>query len=458
MDKSKRHGDSPHSPFRGRSPLKTPFVIAVMLLIYAASPADAQLANVAMADLYSDILQASQGWLQRAAEIALNLLAATAVIGFAISVKDLILSGNVTMESIVATLVRHIFIIGLVVWLLQAPQRLAFITLSIRRIGSSISGQDTSFAGLLMLYSDIVGPLVDFTLGLRWRDLGIMICMAFMIFLIHCLFFMIATTVLMVEIEAVFILIGGLFTSSFFVIGYFRDLFMSYIRALVAVGVKMLMLSLCLGIMRNIMATWPAMITAHLNSSESVFSFIMPMVSALLGFYMILKAAPQFAASMLTGSVSSMDGGLVKAAVVAGYGLTMTVAGAGAMAAKKVAAAGSTVEQAAQTYMYTSQAAQDTGASKGGARATGIKEALKTLATGPQAGGARAAGDRMYSDHQRAVQFADVRGTTADANTVSDPATKTKQQDQKTQTTQDTSDTSSSSPAAVSARMKKTSP
>ena len=154
---------------------------------------------------------------------------------------------------------------------------------------------------------------------------------------------------------------GGLLTASFFTIPYFRDMFLSYIKALAAVGVKMLMLCMCLGIMRNIMSGWPGMIQTQLDNAESIFSFLMPMACALLGFYMILKAVPQFASSVLTGSVSGLDGGLAKSAAMAGYGLGATVVGASRTAARSIMGGVSAVSQAAQTYLYTSQEAKDTG-------------------------------------------------------------------------------------------------
>jgi type IV secretory pathway TrbL component len=388
------------------------FPVLCGVLVFAV-PAQAQLANVAMAELYVSILDACEGWLAKAGEIALQLLAVTAVIGFAIGVKDLALAGHVTLDGIVALLVRYAFIVGLLTWLLSAPQRLALITLSIKKTGSAISGQDIGFGSLMALFSEVVNPLVEFTNGLGWTDVGLIICMTFIIFLINCLFFAIAGTVLVVEIEAIFILIGGLFTAPFFAIGYFRDMFLGYIKALAAVGVKMLMLCLCLGVMRNIMSSWPGMIAVQLESAESVFSFLMPMACALLGFYMILKAVPQFASSILTGSVSGMDGGMVRAAAAAGYGLGMTVVNTSRMAAQKMMGGASVVSQAAQTYQYTAQASRDTGSAPGAATAAGAKEAMKTVMTGTQAGGARAAGERSYTDYQRARQFADVRNSAA---------------------------------------------
>jgi hypothetical protein len=401
-------------------------MVAIVLLclslpLWLPPPAHAQLGTTAMADLYVSIMNACEGWLQKAGEIALKLLAVTAVIGFAIGIKDLVLAGNLTMDGIVALLVRYAFIVGILTWLLSAPQRLALIPASIKKMGSAISGQDISFGGLMDLFGKVTNPLVEFTTGLGWMDVGLIICMTFIIFLINCLFFMIASTVLVVEIEAVFILIGGLFTASFFVIGYFRDTFLSYIKALASVGVKMLMLCLCLGVMRNIMSAWPNMIVSRLESAESVFSFLMPMACALLGFYMLAKAVPQFASSVMTGSVSGMDGGMIRAAAAAGYGLGMSVVNTSRMAAQKVMGGASVVSQAAQTYAYTSQAAKDTGSTPGEAKRAGAWEAFKTVMTGSQPGGPRGAGDRMYADHQRGQQYADVRNG-GNSNSLSSPA------------------------------------
>jgi hypothetical protein len=89
------------------------------------------------------------------------------------------------------------------------------------------------------------------------------------------------------------------------------------------------------------------MIATQLESAESVFSFLMPMSCALIGFYMLVKAVPQFASSVMTGSVSGMDGGMVRSAAMAGYGLGMTVGNTSRMAAQKVIGGASLVSQAA---------------------------------------------------------------------------------------------------------------
>jgi hypothetical protein len=211
-------------------------------------------------------------------------------------------------------------------------------------------------------------------------------------------------------------------------------MFLSYIKALAAVGVKMLMLCMCLGIMRNIMSGWPGMIQSQLDNAESIFSFLMPMACALLGFYMILKAVPQFASSVMTGSVSGLDGGLARSAAMAGYGLGATVWQMSRSAAQKVIGGASVVSQAAQTYQYTAQASRDTGSAPGEAKMAGAKEAAATVRTGSQPGGPRAAGERIYSDHQRASQFADVRSGGVD--NLSAPAGTNQANQEKTSATQ----------------------
>ena len=136
------------------------YLASFLASLLFVSRADAQIANIAMAELYVSVMDACEGWLVKASQIALQLLAITAVIGFAIGMKDLVLAGNLTMDGITALFVRYAFIVGILVWLLNAPQRLATIPASIKKIGSTISGQDISFGGLIDLFSDVVKPLV----------------------------------------------------------------------------------------------------------------------------------------------------------------------------------------------------------------------------------------------------------------------------------------------------------
>jgi type IV secretory pathway TrbL component len=395
----------------------TIFLICGILSFFSAAQAPAAapggVAVSSMNSIFRDVSDLSRNqWLKKAQELCLQILAVTAIIGFAIGVKDLAVSGQITLDSIVALFVRYAFIIGLVVYLLENPLHLSAIPGHIKALGSSMSGEDISFGNLQEVFAQISGPLLTYLESLTWKDIALMICMTFLIFFINCLFFMMAATVLVVEIEAIFIFIGGLFTASFFVIGYFRDIFMGYIKGLAAVGVKLLLLCLLLGLMKKVMLTWPEHLKIFTQGSDytGLLGILMSICCALVVFYMILQAIPQYASAIMTGSPTSGGGGMFTGAAAAGIATTMMVVNSSKKAASAVTNAGSTVTQAAQAFKHTSQAAKDTGSSAKGATWAGAKDAFSTLMTGPKAGGPRSTGDRIYADHQRSQQFADVRG------------------------------------------------
>lgn len=161
------------------------------------------------------------------------------------------------------------------------------------------------------------------------------------------------------------------------------------------------------------------MIATQLQDADSVFSFLMPMSCALLGFYMIIKAVPQFVSSIMTGSVSGLDGGSGEGSRYGRLRPGSTVISTSRMMAQKMIGGASVVSQAAQTYQYTSQAARDTGSRRGQRELP--CEAVSTVMNGSKAGGSRTAGERIYSDQRTASQFADVRSGSG-ANTMSAPS------------------------------------
>ncbi len=356
-----------------------PVLLAVPVVIFfSASPAWAQIGNVAMAELYGLVMDASKDWLTNSANIAMHILGTVAAIGFVIGIKDLVMAGNLTIEGIVALFVRFAFLVGIIVWLLSTPQRLLLIPATMKKIGVLIGGQSAGFGSLITLFSEVVRPLVDFANSLSWREFGLYICLSFLVFLINCLFFMISATLLCVEIEGIFVLVGGMFTAGFFVIGYFRDLFFGYLKGLLMVGVKLMLLSLCLGLISKIVSTWPALIEEHVNDATGVFTFLMPMASALVAFYMVVRAIPQYAAAILFGQAYA-DGGAVKAAMVTGFGLGMTVFNMSRSTSRGIVNSGGTVREAAQAYKNSMHTARDSGAGGGQAHAAGAWSAMKVV-------------------------------------------------------------------------------
>ena len=248
------------------------------------------MADEALIELFSEIGMATRDWMKKAAEYTMKILWFSSLIAFALGCKDLLLSGGVTLDAVLALLVRYALWVGISVWILERPEILMQIPKSLKQLGQLIGGEYVGLASLLTLFARVTSPIVEFAAGLSWMDVGLIVICGFLVFVINCLCFMIMTTVLCIEIELVFISIGGLFTLGFFVLGFFRDYFMGYLRALVHVGVKLLLLSLLMGLIGKIVATWPAQIAAYIQEPNGVFVFVVPLCSALVAFYKIGRA------------------------------------------------------------------------------------------------------------------------------------------------------------------------
>ena len=392
--------------------IKLIITVSFVFCIFSAfnAPAHAAVGDEAMNSLFKQVTElAENSWLTKAQKICVGLLGFTVVIGFAIGLKDLALSGQISLESILALLVRYVFIIGLLLWLLGqgGPDTGAGlfkkIPDSIAMIGSVISGHKASFDGILTIYGNVMQPLLELWAATWFVQFGRIITLLLVIFFLNVMVFMMAATVLVVQLEMIFIFIGGMFTAALFPIPYFKDLFMGYLKGLATVGVKLLLMSLLLGTMNSIMANLVGSMTA--GSEEALVGAAMQISCALVAFYLVLQSIPQYASAIMTGSATSGGGGMVAGAMAAGVGAAMTVVNAAKTGAKSITNAGSTVSQAAQAYQSTSQAALDTGSTPGAARKAGAAAAFKTAMFGAGERGPRGAAERIYADYHRAQEF-----------------------------------------------------
>lgn len=266
-------------------------------------------------------------WLPRIANYTIGILWFTSLIAFAIGCKDLALSGGgLQLEGIVALVVRFAFLTGMMFWLLSNQKMFFLIPDSIEHLGGYISTgtpQWLSFTSISTAFVGILTPIIDFYRTLNWTSPGLLLVCLILVFFINCLAVLFITTVLLVRIETMFIVIGGMFTAAFFVIGYFRDLFMGYIKALAMNGIKLLLLSLCLSLLTDLIADWKGYYTI-IDDPAIIYDTVIPMTFALMAFYIVIKSVPQYAVAILTGHATA-DGGLAKAAVTAGIGAAATV-------------------------------------------------------------------------------------------------------------------------------------
>jgi len=340
--------------------MKKPYIFSFSLMIFVlviVETAYSAVGTGAMSEIFNEIRSNSQAWKINVSVYARVMLTAITVIAFAIGCKDLALSGGgLQLEGIVALFVRFAFIVGIINWLLLSPDRLLLIPKSLTALGVEIGGAEPSIANAEQAFNRIINPLGVYYTSLSWvNNIGESILCLILLLLVWALMILFATTVLLVQMETIFILIGGMITASFFVLGYFREMFMGYIRALAMNGIKLLLLSLMLGLMLNIMNGWgltlmsglsidPARVeqaridtqspTVHAaervaikeaaKQPRGLYDTAVPIVFGLMAFYIILRSVPQYAVAILSGHATA-DGGLGRAAVMAGLGTVATV-------------------------------------------------------------------------------------------------------------------------------------
>ena len=271
-------------------------------------------------------------------------------------------------------------------WLLSTPNNLLIIPNSLERLGGFISGETLSFGTLTASFNRLINPILTYYQTLSWfTSPGLSITCCILVFFIYCLSTLFTVTVLLIKLETVFIVIGGAFTAAFFVIGQFRDIFMGYIKALAMNGLKLLLLSLCLGLMIRLMDGWGAELQAAVARDGGIYDTAIPMTFGLMAFYIILKSVPQYAVAILTGHASA-DGSLARAAVMAGIATAGTVWNVSRGISNTAINTASTVNNAAQAYKIGRDTAISGGSSIGAARAMGAWEATKTVMTSPIGG------------------------------------------------------------------------
>jgi hypothetical protein len=344
----------------------------------------------AMGKLLQDISdKAFKEWMPRVAKYTIWLLTVTTTIAFAIGCKDLALSGGIQLEGIVSLFVRYAFLSGIIYWLLQLPGRLFIIPLSLEMLGGYLATGTPvsvlSMSGMSDAFDNILGPLYAYYQTLDYWSIDLCIICCVLVFFINCLYVLFLTTIVLVKIECFFIFIGGMVTAAFFVLGYFRDIFMGYIKALVMVGFKYLLLSLCYGLMKDTIYDWGnKLLDATLSGMDPniIYNMVIPISFGLLAFYIVLKAVPQYAVAILTGHATA-DGSMAKVAVMAGAGAALNVWKTTHGMSQTAINAANATNSAAQAYKNTSSSVLNSGGSKSKAVSMGSLSAIKTFMTAP---------------------------------------------------------------------------
>lgn len=331
-----------------RSRILTIFGMALLLSASSAIAAETDLAqsNTSMTGLLRLIHDASEQWAPRLHSYALWLLGCLAVIQLVWTFIPMALRGA-DLGEILLELFKFIMVIGFFYALLDhSTEWGGAIINSFRQAGAHAAGLD----GAELMPGDMFATAVDFSRKVLTAGVSVFspitsLVVAISALLVLICFTFIAALVFVTLVEAYVIINAAVLFMGFGGSQWTREYALAPIRYAVAVGAKLFVLTLIVGLIMQVSADWSA---AYTNDEAS----LMTLVGLSLVCAYLTKTIPELISGMISGT--SMGGGSaiggMAAAGAAGAATaiaTITTAGAAAPAAGALGAANNTASSAA---------------------------------------------------------------------------------------------------------------
>jgi P-type conjugative transfer protein TrbL len=264
-------------------------------------------------------------------DAALWLFWALAVIQFTWAAAQLGLKGELSLTSFSQTLIRELMFIGLFYWLLTNYSQLGdWIVGSLRQLGE----EATSFGE--------VTPSNIFSHGINIAHIAISkaydasvfkaVAAAFPVVVILVAYALAAAACAVYLIEFYILVPCGVILLGFGGSLWTKNYAENYIRCLVSVGMKLLIIQIIIGVTSSFMLDF----IAELESSGFEFGRIFTLAGIAIITLMLMQKIPDFASALITGSSFGRAGDLTGAAgAVAGAaaGAAMAVGGKAAQGA-----------------------------------------------------------------------------------------------------------------------------
>ncbi len=382
----------------------TVFALVGAVLLLSATSAmaagvDLAQSNTSMNSLLRLIQNASNQWAPRLHDYALWLLGCLAVIQLVWTFAPLVMRGA-ELGDILHELVKFILVIGFFYAMLDhATEWGGAIVNSFRQAGAHAAGLGSAE----LMPGDMFSTAVDFsrqvlTAGVSMFSPITSVVVAVSALIVLMCFTFIAALVFVTLVEAYVIINAAVLFMGFGGSQWTREYALAPIRYAVAVGAKLFVLTLIVGLIMQVSAEWSA---AYTNDEAS----LMTLVGLSLVCAYLTKAIPELIGGMISGT--SMGGGSaiggMAAAGAAGAAAaiaTVATAGAAAPAAGVLGAAGtgggaaSAAGGGLASALNASMAGGSTAGGIGGA--TGVGSAGIGASTGGGSGAtAKAAGSRV---------------------------------------------------------------
>lgn len=368
--------------------------ILALLLLFAVGSVHAQTADLHDASgSFDGLLQLIQNsastWDSRLRGYAIMLFWGLALIQFVWVFFPLIFK-QADFAEIVGELIRFILVIGFFFALLTySAQWGQAVVDSFRQAGGNASG-----LGSAMRPGDIFGVAIELakTVGNveTWNPLTATLVALAGLLVLLCFAFIAAFMALTI-IESYIVINASVLFMGFGGSQWTREFSLAIARYAVAVGAKLFVLTLLVGLVVGAAKTWQA---AYNQDDASMWT----MVGLALACAYLTKTIPELVAGMISGTSQGGGGaiGMMAAAVAAAAVATGGAAAAGAAAAEGAsgAAAGSgglagainSSMAAGDTGMAAADSAAPAGGTIGGS-SSGVGQAAKTAAAAPRVGG-----------------------------------------------------------------------
>ncbi|MBJ7262230.1 MAG: P-type conjugative transfer protein TrbL [Burkholderiaceae bacterium] len=288
-----------------------------------------------VSDRFYDASRAWSGVISNAAQFLFFSLAA---ISLAWNFGNLLLRGNADLGSFLGELIRFIVVTGFFYWLLQNGPNFALAIIdSLRKLGAQASGNPMTLApseplsiafGIVekavQAYS-ITSPIDNLTIF--FSTLAIVICMA-----------AVAANMLLALITAWVIINAGVFVLGFGGAKWTSDIALGYFRSVAAIGMKLLTMTLLIGIATSVLDSFYISLKAKPDLEELFTVFMVAFVLAV-----VVHSVPNIIAGLIPGGSGAASAGSHSVVGLAGAAVGAAAAvstGGAALGAATVSAAG----------------------------------------------------------------------------------------------------------------------
>jgi type IV secretion system protein TrbL len=325
----------------GRRSLPRGFILFSVFLtcLLAYGPASAQ---TVIDQVMTQYQTAAAAWVGPLQNLALNLFWSLAGIQFCYAMGQLAFRGA-DLSEILAELVTQILFIGIFFFLVQQSNTIANdIITSFREAATTASGTAGSNPTQILETGINMGQKV--TALMTWHSPGADLFYAIAAFVIVIIMSFIAAISVMVNIEAYIIVSALVLFTGFGGSRWTKEYAMRSLTYAIAIGGKLFMLNLVVGIGSQIITTQSTSFTG------GNYDQVMMLIGTVLVLAAIAKQLPDMTASLLSGAALGTSSGLIGvgrtaataavAAGTAGVGAIAATGAAGALASQQVAAAG----------------------------------------------------------------------------------------------------------------------